>query len=761
MGDGYCPSPRASASAEKGVTATRARTAYVYDPRPPMAPRTARTALAFLFAAALSLALLIAAPARADPTPSGAPATRVVDPGAEGGLIIRPGHEGEVLALLRPYAPGGPVTAGWSIGNVSIRREEIVVELHDARAQGAMVLRHPSRASDPYAVTPRFAITFEPDTIPRAVRDALVTSVRGGPVASVWAVPVGLGHSRWRLPRSVDGALLAALALAFLVASLRRHLRDAPRLAAVGLGLIGALGLALRLAIPVETMMNAVAYSRVVPLAESLYASTTLQLVVRARGRPISLVDLIFTVDLAMAALTPLALFAHARAVLRDWRASLVAALLLATLPMHLRFSRSDVEFLQSLLASSMTFVALYGALTDTSRAWRVVCAVALPAWSVSTYLTRPENMVFLPLDLAALVVASRGAQVPRARVVGVTALVAVPATVAIVTRTAVQYHDNLRDALGPATLERALSTLVDRRLNTLVNPSVTPPWLAPLAALGFVTLWRSGERARAAFLIGWLGAFFVAHSYVQAHEVEMQARYHLHLVTPMLLLVAATTPWLLARSRYAVAALVAASLAAPWVYLRFERDTAFYEMREYDFLRRVSARVPTGCTVLEFRGVPDARNPTHHFDARWSRFGARLGRGGPEAAWRVVTADVLAPGQTGAAETLSPEARETLRTPPPCTMVYLGLSCVAQRAEGTREAAVCDALRTAGRLDLVARETITGRVYDSMNIGHVRLVAARRWNTLALLPPGTPVTLALYRYRGADASPDGVPSTR
>ena len=728
-----------------------------------MATTSRRTAHATIVALALLCALALAPLAHADP-PANTPAAEPSDnPWSENGLVILPGHERDILSLLRPFVPGGPVTAGWSIGNVSIRRDEVVVELRAGDARGSLLLRHPARVASPDAVTPRYALTFELASLPRPLRDALIAAIRAHDGRSVWAVPTGAGWAP-TVPGSasrvlLDGLVVSLLGVAFLAAALRRHLRDTPRGVGVALALVGALGLALRLAISLEAPMNAWPYSRVVPLAGALYAGPSLGWFARVTGRPISLVDLVFVVDLALASLTPLALFAHARAVLRDWRAALVAALLLATLPMHLRFSRSDVEFIQSLLASSMTFVALYGALSDRARAWRLICFAALPAWSMVTYLTRPENLVFFPLDLAALAVASRGASVPRRRVALAAVLVSAPALVALVTSLLVTYRETLFDALRPRTLGAALATLVSPRFNTLINPSVTPPWVTPLAALGAVSLWRSGERGRSAFLVGWLAAFFVAHSYVRPHEVAMQARYHLHLVTPLLLLAAASTPWLLARARYALAALVAASLAAPWAYLAFERDTAFYEMREFAFVRRVSARVPAGCTVLEFRGVPDAARPGLHFDSRWQRFGARLTRDGLGNAWHVVTADELPRGAAGASERLSESARAVLRAPPPCAMIYLGLSCVAQRAEGQREAAVCDALRTAGRVELVARETITGRVYDSMNVGHLAPAGVRAWDTLGLLPRGTPVTLSLYRYRGADAPPDGVRS--
>ncbi|MBK6534011.1 MAG: hypothetical protein IPF99_31880 [Deltaproteobacteria bacterium] len=46
-----------------------------------------------------------------------------------------------------------------------------------------------------------------------------------------------------------------------------------------------------------------------------------------------------------------------------------------------------------------------------------------------------------------------------------------------------------------------------------ILSPWSSPPGLVLLAALGGVTLWRSRERGRAAFLLAWFLAFFVVHS--------------------------------------------------------------------------------------------------------------------------------------------------------------------------------------------------------------------------------------------------------
>lgn len=734
-----------------------------------MPTRAAQTPTRRALAAALLLlaGLFGALPARAqDPAPDAAvgaprgdPRNRDEGDPSYDGPVLPPGRERDVLALLRPFAPGGVVAQGWSIGDVSIRRAEIDVALkREGAVRAHLRLVHPSTARHAAAASAHLGLIFEPADAPsEGVRRLLIDAVRANDHASLWTMPRGsqdvMVPTTPAARRALDGAVLSLALVAFLVAAARRHTREGPRHLGAALLGVSALGLALRLWLSREAPMNAWPYSRVVPLAGAIYAGPALAWLSRALHLRVSLVDLIFRVDLALAVLTPAALFAHARAVLRDGRVALAAALLLATHPSHLRFSRSDVEFLQSLLASSLTFAALYGALGDEDRRWRRACQLALPALCLGTYLTRPENLVFFPLDLAAFAVAAAGASVPRARLAGVAALVAAPAAVAAWVSLFARYRAEVVEGLSARTLRTAAETLVSARYNTLINPSITPPWLTALAALGLVALWRGGERRKAAFLAAWLAVFFLVHSYVRPHEVAMQARYHLHLATPLLLLAASAVPWLRARAPRALWALAALTLATPWIYRGFVRDTAFYEMREFAFLRRAARAVPAGCTVIEFRGVPDPSHPSHHFDSRWQRMGNRVEDGAAGPAWTVVTADTVPRGAAarGAAEVLSPEAREVLDAPPACVMVYLGLSCVAQRPEGTREAPVCESLRTYGTLAPVAAETITGRVYDSMNIGHPADHRARVWGTLSLLPPGTPVRLGLYRYLGRE----------
>ena len=413
----------------------------------------------------------------------------------------------------------------------------------------------------------------------------------------------------------------------------------------------------------------------------------------------------------------------------------------------------------QSLLTSSFTFVVLYGALSDPSRAWRTACFLALPLLCVATYYTRPENIIFYPLDLGAILLSSAGA--PWRRRALAVALSTVAAVYSVVTRLLVNYGHNVQEGLSLQTLRTAAHTLFSLRFNMLLNPWSNPPGVTLLALVGAVLLWRRGERWRAVFLGTWLLGFFVVHSYVMPHVPAMQARYHLNLVTPMVLLAAAGTPELL-RAPRALPYLVALYLlAAPLAHLAFERDADYFEMRELDFLRReVRPRIPPGCTVLEFQPVFNTANPAMTHASRIQRLAERMVDGVSGPAWEVVSTGVMprvAPlDERGpeAREVLSPAALDVLAHPPQCLLVYEGLTCWSHRPQSTAIAPVCADLRQ--RLDLVTltRTRFRANVYDSVNAGRIVTTPDGSTRSIPVLHDGSTVTLSLYHVRGVHPAP-------
>lgn len=545
-----------------------------------------------------------------------------------------------------------------------------------------------------------------------------------------------------------DGVLLYLAGLVFVLLVVRRQLRDAPSWVGPALAAVVLAGAALRLALSPVAPLNAWSYSRIIPLAAHSYDGLLMPLLSRAIGATFRLSAVNFAAGFAVSAATPLVLFAHARYVLKDWRSALAAAAILAVLPMHLRFSHSDVEILQTLLTSSFTFVVLYAALTDPSPRWRAACFAALPLLCVATYYSRPEAIIFFPLDLGGVLIA--WSVTPRARRALATGLITAAAAFSVLTHLLVRYRHNLDDGLSLRTLRTAIETLFSPRFNMLINPWSTPPGLAVAAVLGGAYLWRRGERARAAFLGLWLLAFFVVHSYVVPTVPAMQARYHLNLVTPFVLLAAALAPALVRAPLWARLGAALYLLASPLLHRGFVSDVDYFEMREYAFLEASRDRIPDRCTVLEFQPALSTADPSRIHSSRLNRVGARLKDGVRRWSWSVVSLGELAPTYHGEEprERLSPAARALIADPPPCLMVYLGLTCRSHRPLSAEVAPVCAEVRAALDLEPVARTRFRSRVYDSASVGRIFTGADGRTYTVEALDDGSEVELGLYRLR-------------
>ena len=551
---------------------------------------------------------------------------------------------------------------------------------------------------------------------------------------------------------SLDGVVVLALGFAFIAAAAWRLSREDPAWVRALLGVITAAGVAVRLLLSVDAPMNAWAYQRRLPIAVMVYEGASLRWLTAAwHGFTPYLTDVIAGTNLALAAVTPLVFFSHARYLLKDARAALAAAFFIALLPLHVRFSRSDVQFIFSLVTSSMTFVVLDGALSDTSERWRRLCFALLPLLCGATYFARPENISFAVLDAGALLLYLR-ADVPRRRWLLAGAIMAAAAAFALAAFTLHNYSGNIRDGLDWRTLRHARDVLLSPQLNTLINTRMTPPLVPALALLGLAALVRRGDAARAALLVAWLAGFFIIHSFVQTAVPEMEARYHLQLVTPFVFMAAAAIPAIVAARPELVLGVAVWMLGAPWLHEAFIRDTDFSEMEEYAFLRAVRGRVPAGCRVLEFTPPPSLLQPEVPHPSRVQRLTTYLTARNLFNNVAVLRAD--APATTRdeyAAEVLSPEARALVEGAAPvgCLYVYTGLTCYAQRPLDAPIAPVCAALQQRFDLETVATRSATARYYDDPNSGRLVGGPDGRTRTVHVLSDGDPLTFTLARVRG------------
>ena len=681
--------------------------------------------------------------------------------------VIAAGREAEVVALASPYfGTGKELSPGCKLGDVEVAARVIRFHVICNAGHASLRLEHLDVAAKEIERTASFAVFSEGGSTPEvtAALRTLIDVVRandeggffrkagpeagsGDPASSRFAK----GRAHWlttvTVPRPLrDGVLLVLAAVTFTVLHVRRVLRAEARNVALALVALIAIGAALRMMLSRETIMNVWPYTREVPLARLVFEGVVLQAVSRALHLRFYLTDVIFKTTAVLAILTPLAFFAHARYVLRDTRGALFATALLVVLPNHIRFSGADSELIQSLATSSLTFVVLYTALRDTSKAWRTVCFALLPVLSIATYFVRPENLFFFFVDVGAIWLTS-GEEAPRRRKVVALVEVTAAAIFALLVHVLARYQSAVRQGLSMQTLKSAVTLFFDLRLNTLLNVAITPPGLTLLAVAGAVLLYRRGERARALFLGSWLLGFFVVHSFVRPSQPEMQARYHLHLITPLLLLAASALPDALRlRRRY----LVIAGLyfaASPLLHRRFIRDTEFNEMREFNFLRAATRSIPEGCTVLELSPALGS-DPDIVLASRLDRMSIHLADGAIRRAFRVINMGRLGDARIEGEryEVISQQAGAVLDQRPGCVMVYVGLTCRSHRPPLTENAPVCDDIVARAGMHPIAATTFSSRLYDEVLAG--RLITEGSGSTLCVprLVPGELIPLALYR---------------
>ncbi len=548
---------------------------------------------------------------------------------------------------------------------------------------------------------------------------------------------------------ATDGLFLSLVAAIYLALLLIRVLRNSPP--RTGLILLAALivGAALRMLISREAILTAWTYTRIVPLADAISRGVLFDALRDYVGQPIFLTDLIFTTNLTLASLTLLPLFLHANFLVKDTRVALAAAGLLAVLPTHITFARSDVYFIQSLFFSSLAFAALYSALTDSNKAWRIGSLLFLGPLLFTVFLARPLNLIFHPLLLVTIFV-TKGREIPRERRWIAAFVVTVPAILDVALNLLVGYSSQVEEGLGLRTLEQAWMMLSDTRRNTIINPYVTPPLIPLLMAVGLGTLWRDGKKTVALYLAGWLAAFFVAHAYIVPFRTTMMARYHLHLVTPVLLMAAAAMPSILRLPRLPQIAIAGYLMACPLLHLGFERGVDFSIQKEFEFLTSLRNQIPHGCTVIEYigpsnctRGPRVQRVTAYAGKPQSAEWGSLLLVGPPrhQEQGRSQPENAIAIDRLG--EAIGDKS---------CVMYYEGNLCRSYGKSWQDLAPACKAVHERYKLEPVAEQHYTEHIYDPADArGECGASDPSDYH-----PPTDEAKLKLYRIAGLTNNPDG-----
>ena len=218
--------------------------------------------------------------------------------------------------------------------------------------------------------------------------------------------------------------------------------------------------------------------------------------------------------------------------------------------------------------------------------------------------------------------------------------------------------------------------------------PWQTPPYLLLAALFGGVTAWRAGRKGLVLLLVGWVLAFLMAHSVVGTHAYG-QARYHLHVVVPFVLLSALGLEALFARRMWLGWLALGCVALSPLLYTGFIRAT-FNDQHEHAFTRELARRLPPGCTVVEFAGLEE---PVHA--SRFERVGALLSGGRVTSRFRVWSLTQRQLQEDGLPE----EVVRSRDDPAACLAWFEGLACWRERKSAGSIAAACQRLRDELRL--------------------------------------------------------------
>ncbi|MFO7561469.1 MAG: DUF6541 family protein [Enhygromyxa sp.] len=661
--------------------------------------------------------------------------------------VITPDREAEIIALVEPYALGDELAPGWTLHSFAIA--EATIRIWVAGPEGSyaeLTLDHPDHGGIGARSIGSFAVAEvqRPPGSEAAIATLCATLERNDD-GSFWLSKVAFAEEEppstdsrpsladriralgshieveamadWALAWARDGLVLLTLFTVILLGLVAHKLRGAELWMKVTLVAIVVGGAVLRSTLSPRISFEPWPYSRVLMSARLIYDGPGLAALYSGR---VWVTDATLTSTLVLALLAPLAVYVHARYLLDDHRAALIVAGIMAVLPLHLRFTHTNVAFIPSITVSSVVFTLVHVATREQSKrlGWFAVAVIGLPLALV--YLVRPLNIMYFALLIGTAFVNhgiySEKPKIDRVRTGVAFTIITLVTVLGGIPWLFEGFSSEVDGGLRWETLARGWRVLVSTRDNALLNPTFTPPGLVALAVIGVVSLWRRRKRPLLWFLVLWLLGFLIAHAYVIPPSPYMQARYHLHLIVPFMLLAACgaeavlrwlaaqreRSPWL-AGWRYhgAITALVVYVCASPWIHRDAIQTTEFNDAHEWLFVHSLRAEIPERCHVVEYTGFGAG--------ARFARIGAYVEAGTPGVRYEV---HAIRPPADGGPE-LPADVRALLMDPPECLYWYEGLSCFGVKPKGASKAPVCDVIEGFVALEEVAMTSFDSVEYD------------------------------------------------
>jgi len=722
---------------------------------------TAKTGPRALAAALLLLAL----PALAAPDDDSWAAARV-RPGAGSTTlvpVVRDDAAPAVIEALQPLAEGGAVAAGWVLDGLALGRfVTLVMTRGDERLEAAV---YPAASLvAPACTAGALAVVTQPVDAEPAVARAVCAALEGADASRVFshvvvkpaspapspaepeATPATSALARaaaWTHVAAVTHGVFGALLALLLVVGGR-----AARRAFTGrqlLALAGAVGVALALrllgpeAVPLKEAYPWRGFDVItlpwpglgVPAEPGMPVAhhAVVNLFWLSTGGALHPEQVFFAVGRGLASLAPLVLALALAAWAPSWRGPVLAAWVLALLPLHVKYAASEAATVPSTFYQAVALLAL-GALTsrptpsggegsasgrrtpsppmergpggevcgpDARPKREALLLLFVSLWMV--FLVRPENPVLAPLyPLGALALAP-GRMRARVRavlpVLAVTALALVPALLVLARGGA---------AVGSASrVLTDLPSLAGRLLpphDVWLRPDLTPPWL-PLAALvGAISLARR-RPAGLVPLLGGLALLAPVYASIVSDVLPFgESRYQVSLA-PYACALAGFGLAALAEarafrgSRLAVPGLVVGVAAGGLHYLDVVRDAGYAPQDEFRFFRdEVRPRLEAEPPACPYLLVPtgDAR----YKDAEGDDF-VQVLRKPPGLA--VID-------RRGLQELAAEDAR------PSCALFWRGLFCYRARSRDDAVNPECAAILGAPGVTPLVERTVPNRPY-------------------------------------------------